>query len=132
MQEAYVRIWRNAAAFDAAIASPIAWMTTIARHAAIDIVRKGPERIAAASEALDAELSERLAAPGTVGDPLVSDRLSACLDKLDADRRRMVVLAYCYGLSREELANRFERPVATIKTLLRRGLVALKECLGGG
>lgn len=132
VQEAYVRIWRNAATFDAAIASPIAWMTTIARHAAIDIVRKGPERISAASDALDADLSERLAAPGSIGDPLASDRLSACLGKLDEDRRRMVVQAYCYGLSREELAHRFERPVATVKTLLRRGLIALKECLGGG
>jgi RNA polymerase sigma-70 factor (ECF subfamily) len=131
VQEAFVRIWRNAGSYDAAIASPIAWMTTIARHAAIDAVRRGPERIAAASDALDVELSERLAAPDAVGDPLASDRLSACLQKLEPDRRRMVVLAYCYGLSREELAGRFQRPVATVKTLLRRSLLALKECLGG-
>ena len=46
-------------------------------------------------------------------------------------RRKMVLLAYCYGLSREELAARFGRPVATVKTVLRRSLIALKECLGG-
>lgn len=131
VQEAYVRIWRNAGAFDASIASPIAWMTTIARHAAIDMVRTTPERIAAASATIDADLAERLAAPAMGGDPLASSRLSACLDKLEADRRGMVVLAYCYGWSREELAGRFAKPVATVKTVLRRSLIVLKECLGG-
>ncbi len=44
VQEAFVRIWRRAGDFDGAIASPIAWMTTIARHAAIDARRRAAER----------------------------------------------------------------------------------------
>jgi RNA polymerase sigma-70 factor (ECF subfamily) len=44
----------------------------------------------------------------------------------------MVLLAYHRGWSREELAVRFKRPVTTIKTMLRRSLIALKECLDGG
>jgi RNA polymerase sigma-70 factor (ECF subfamily) len=39
------------------------------------------------------------------------------------------VLAYHQGWSREELAARFQRPVATIKTILRRSLMTLRECL---
>jgi RNA polymerase sigma-70 factor (ECF subfamily) len=131
MQEAYVRIWRKAADFDPAIASPIAWMTTIARHAAIDIARTAAERISAASSAIDVELAERLASPQAMVDPIAAGRLAGCLDKLDGDRRGMVLLAYCQGLSREELAARFSRPVATVKTILRRSLANLKECLGG-
>lgn len=131
MQEAYVRIWRNAGTFDASIASPVAWMTTIARHAAIDLVRTTPERVAALSGTIDDVLADRLAAPAAGGDPLASTRLASCLDKLEADRRGMVVLAYCYGLSREELAERFTKPVATVKTILRRSLAVLKDCLGG-
>jgi RNA polymerase sigma-70 factor (ECF subfamily) len=50
---------------------------------------------------------------------------------MDSDRRDMVLLAYIEGCSREELAERFRRPVGTIKTLLRRSLIMLKECLGG-
>jgi RNA polymerase sigma-70 factor (ECF subfamily) len=68
MQEAYVRIWRHAGDFDPAIASPIAWMTTIARHAAIDMARSGPEKVSSASETLDTDLAERLAAPAAGGD----------------------------------------------------------------
>lgn len=133
VQEAYVRIWRHAGDFDASVASPIAWMTTIARHAAIDVVRSGPERVSAASGEIDTEILENVAGPADAGagDPLASARLSGCLDGIEADRRTMVLLAYCNGWSREELAKRFDRPVATVKTLLRRSLLALKECLGG-
>jgi RNA polymerase sigma-70 factor (ECF subfamily) len=131
VQEAYIRIWRHAGDFDARIASPIAWMTTIARHAAIDLARSGPEKVSAASATFDAELAERLAAPFAGGDPLATSRLSTCLGGLEADRRGMLILAYCYGWSREELAGRFGKPVATVKTILRRSLALLKECLGG-
>lgn len=131
LQEAYVRIWRRAGDFDPAIASPIAWMTTIARHAAIDVVRRGAEKVSAASATMDDDIAGRLAAPLSGSDPLEAGRLTSCLDQLEADRKGMVVLAYCYGWSREELAERFQRPVATVKTVLRRTLIVLKDCLGG-
>ncbi len=133
VQEAYMRIWRRAADFDPSIASPIAWMTTIARHAAIDSVRRGAERVSAAGEAIDADMADRLADPAGAVEPLATgDQLQTCLDRLEVDKRGMVLLAYCYGWSREELAGRFDRPVATVKTILRRSLIVLKECLGGG
>jgi RNA polymerase sigma-70 factor (ECF subfamily) len=131
LQEAYVRVWRHAGDFDPAIASPVAWMTTIARHAAIDAARRGAERISAASDDIDADFSERMAAPAPGGDPLAAGRLATCLEKLEADKRTMVVLAYCHGWSRDELAERYARPAATVKTVLRRSLLVLKECLGG-
>lgn len=131
VQEAYVRIWSRAAGFDPAIASPMAWMATIARHAAIDIVRRGASRVSAASVGLEGDVVERLADPSTGGERLLAGaELASCLKALDEDRRSMVLLAYCQGWSREELAERFARPAATIKTLLRRSLIALKECLG--
>ena len=132
VQEAFVRIWRRAGDFDASVASPIAWMTTIARHAAIDMARRSSERVSSASAEIDPELMERLADPSAGGERLMSGgRLAGCLEKLEPDRRGMVLLAYCYGWSREELGERFERPVATVKTILRRSLITLKECLGG-
>jgi RNA polymerase sigma-70 factor (ECF subfamily) len=133
VQDAYLRIWNRAGDFDGAVGSPIAWMTTIARHAAIDALRRGSEKVSAASSELAPDLVERLADPATDGERLSGGpKLAACLEGLDPDRRGMVLLAYCHGWSREELAQRFDRPVATIKTILRRSLIALKECLGGG
>lgn len=132
VQEAYVKIWTRAGEFDSDRGSAIAWMTTIARHAAIDAVRRGAERVSASSTEIDPETIDSLADPfkESLG-PSATPRLATCLDNLEADRRSMVVLAYCMGWSREELAHRFDRPVATVKTILRRSLIALKECLGG-
>jgi RNA polymerase sigma-70 factor (ECF subfamily) len=57
-------------------------------------------------------------------------RLAACLDGIEKDRREMVLLAYHYGMSREDLAAKFGAPVATVKTWLRRSLLQLRACLG--
>ncbi len=129
VQEAFVRIWQRAADFDPAIASTAAWMTTIVRHAAIDALRRGSERVARSSEDVEGAV-ERLAAPGAEADPLQSRSVAGCMERLEGDRRAMVILAYCYGWSREDLAKKFGNPVATVKTILRRSLIALKECLG--
>lgn len=130
LQEVYVTIWERAGDFDPARASPITWMATIARNRALDQARRrshvpldeAPEALQVASEdksPLDAAL--------------VSDdyrRLLDCLEGLDAERKQMVLLAYRDGLSREALAQRFAKPVATVKTWLHRSLIQLRQCLG--
>ena len=132
VQEAYLKIWNRAGNFDGERGSPIAWMTTIARHAAIDAARRGAERISAVSSEIDPETVDNLAGPsGTAVGGAATPRLTLCLERLEPDRRSMVVMAYCLGWSREELAGRYDRPVATVKTILRRSLIVLKECLGG-
>jgi RNA polymerase sigma-70 factor (ECF subfamily) len=131
VQEAFLRIWQNAASFDPQQASPIAWMAAIARHQAIDLKRRRAERISAASVDLD-DVGVELKAGGYRSDlPDVRGRLRECLERLPAERRSMVVEAYCAGLTREELSQRFARPVNTIKTQLRRSLADLKRCLDG-
>jgi RNA polymerase sigma-70 factor (ECF subfamily) len=105
-------------------------MAAIARNRAIDEVRrKFPVSIEEAPEALEVEESG--------ADPLASaqlseelKRLNECLQGLDAERREMVLLAYYTGLSRDDLARRFARPVNTIKTWLHRSLAQLRKCLG--
>jgi RNA polymerase sigma-70 factor, ECF subfamily len=129
LQEAYVRIWQKAGEFDPAKGSPLAWMATIARNRALDEVRRVrpgsledlPESFEPAADEIDPlagrERSEGLAA------------LINCLQKLDEEKRAVVLLAYYRGLSREALARRFGRPVPTIKTWLHRSLAQLRDCL---
>ena len=83
---------------------------------------------AAAALGDDEAILERLAAPAA-GDPAMRRGLRTCLAGLDEEARDCVVLAYCSGYSREELAERFKRPVGTIKTLLHRSLRLLRACL---
>ena len=130
IQETYLKIWGSAGSFDPLKASPITWMVTIARNRAIDLVRKR-------SEASIEEEPEAMDVAADIPDPLAArelsedlKRLMACVGALDGDRQQMVLLAYYSGLSREQLAAKFEKPVNTIKTWLRRSLIEIRECLG--
>ena len=130
MQDAYLRIWRSAGEFDPGRATPITWMVAIARNRALDVVRKKGE----------ASLEEEPQAAETASEeptPLARHemtdqlrRLLACLGDLEEERRRLVLLAYYSGWSREQLAEKFETPVNTVKTWLRRSLLQIRECLG--
>lgn len=129
LQEIYVRIWERAADFDIARASPITWMATIARNRALDEVRrKTPvslEEIPEAGEmAADGEhpLDKRERSQEL-------SKLLACLEALEEDKRKMILLAYYRGMSRESLSQRFSAPVSTIKTWLHRSLAQLRTCL---
>ena len=130
LQEVYVRIWERAGDFNPDRASPISWMATIARNRALDEVRrKRPVAIEDHPEVqnLASDDESVLAAIMRSED---GRRLADCLTRLEPDRRHMVVLAYCEGLSRDELAVKYGQPVNTIKTWLRRSLASLKGCLG--
>jgi RNA polymerase sigma-70 factor (ECF subfamily) len=130
MQETYLKIWNSAGQFDPALASPITWMVAIARNRAIDLVRKK-------TEVSIEEESDVFDFAADTPDPLAKremteelQRLLACMARLDEERRRLVLFAYYHGWSREQLAAKFEKPVNTIKTWLRRALLEIRECLG--
>jgi len=130
IQEAYLKVWNSAGQFDPALASPITWMLAIARNRAIDLVRRKSEAsIEEEPKAMDvaAESPDPLAAR-EMSEEL--KRLLACMGQLDEERRRVVLLAYYSGWSRDKLAAEFEKPVNTIKTWLRRALIDIRECLG--
>ena len=132
LQETFVRIWQRAKSYDAAIASPMAWMATIARNQAIDLRRRSAEKLSAASSEIDETLADEAPDPEALaGQAGELRQLKDCLGRLPDERQQMVLLAYRQGFTREELALRFKRPVTTVKTLLRRSLIALKECLDG-
>jgi len=130
MVETYLKIWKTADQFDPATASPITWLVAIARNRAIDIVRERgdasideePEVSQAASDA-PAPLARR---------EMTAElkRLLSCLGRLDPEKQRIVLLAYYSGWSRDQLANKLDIPVNTIKTWLRRSLLEIRECMG--
>ena len=127
LQEVYLRIWQHAHTFDARFSSPITWMAAIARHRALDEVRRGD-----AGFPLE-ECPEVLRLVSREGS-LASDEdnanrdLAAALQRLSRDKRAIVVQAYCDGLTREEIAKR-TGPIPTVKTWLRRALAELKVYL---
>jgi RNA polymerase sigma-70 factor (ECF subfamily) len=129
LQEVYLKIWQKAVDFDAARSSPITWMVTIARNRALDVKRrKQPQSLE--------DLPDSFDIAAEIDDPLQSreqrealHQINRCMQGIEQPKRDMVLLAYLHGLSREQLAEKFNAPVATIKTWIHRSLTQLRMCL---
>lgn len=129
LQDVYLKVWQKAQAYSSDKGKPISWMATIARNRAIDIVRAArPHQTV--DEPGDEEEIFQLGGQSAEGiDVSDLESLRFCLGEMKRDDRRYVMMAYYEGFSRDELAARFDIPVGTIKTRLRRGLMALRACL---
>ena len=128
LQEVYVKIWQRAGQFARGDTSPMAWLCAIARNQAIDMIRSRKAATSDIEEAYDlADLApgpEHLAVLSSEG-----RRIDHCMQQLDRDKAKAVKSAYVEGLSYEELASKYEVPINTMRTWLRRSLMKLKECL---
>jgi len=124
LQEAYLSIWQQAGSYKPDLAAPMTWMTTIVRNRAIDQLRK-QSRDAYSNE------SEIELANTASENPFNTDHMSIgpCMDELKNEQKESIQRAYLEGLTHMELAEKMSRPVGTIKTWIRRGLMQLKECL---
>lgn len=131
LQEGFVRIWQRAGDYRPQLGQPITWMGSIIRHLAIDRLRGSEHRrrvdlgegdwAAVADEKPSPE--ERLHAEQ--GDAA----LARCLETLDAEPRRAMLLAYFDGLTHDAIARCLDRPLGTVKAWIRRGLQRLRTCL---
>ncbi|MCC6736248.1 MAG: sigma-70 family RNA polymerase sigma factor [Bauldia sp.] len=129
LQETYLKVWTRAERFRAEEGSPASWLAAIARNTAIDAVRRRTD-VALGMDEEGKSVIEEMAMATEGADVIDVQALRHCLSGLEEKQRDCVVLAYCWGSSREELAEKFDRPVGTIKTWLHRGLANLKACLG--
>ena len=128
LQEAYIRVWRNAARFDPARGSAITWMATIVRNLAID-VKRSPAAVATDDAALMVIPFNGRSALDEVEASDNQRRLRQAIRTLDPMKRKLVIAAYIQGQSREQLAERFGAPVNTIKTWLRRAVLDMRAVL---
>ena len=58
-----------------------------------------------------------------------NSRLYECLGSLDETKRQGILMAYVAGYSHGEIAGRLRIPLGTTKSWIRRGLIALRECM---
>jgi RNA polymerase sigma-70 factor (ECF subfamily) len=128
-QETFLRIWNRVGSFDAERGALTPWVVTVARNRAIDHVRSQDGRMEATTVDLD-----RLERPGLfVGldaNALSIDRarrLKSALEKLNANQRTVIELAYYEGMSQTEMAERLKQPLGTVKTWTRSALQILRS-----
>jgi RNA polymerase sigma-70 factor (ECF subfamily) len=129
LQDSFVNIWNHAADYAQAKSAPMTWMTAIVRNRSLDIIRRTREE-PDIDEELTANLADETASPAREAESRAeAHRLERCLGELDAEQRQTIALAFFHGLSHSELAGHLRRPLGTVKTHVRRGLLKLKDCL---
>ena len=130
VQDVFVKLWNGQAVFNAALGSGSAFLATIARNRALDLLRRQGGR----AEAEDTELEDLMDLTPSP-EAVAADRsdlkaLLACMEHLTEGQRRAILAAYVDGASGEDIARKLDAPVGTVKSWIHRGLASIRECLG--
>lgn len=128
LQEVYVKVWRRAGTFSASRARGITWLAAIARNQAIDRLRQ--RRPAAEPDDILEDISDDAPSPEALAVRSDQNRMmAACLNELKHQHADVVRRTYLAGWSYQDAADAFDVPINTIKTWIRRSLIALRECM---
>jgi RNA polymerase sigma-70 factor (ECF subfamily) len=131
--DVFMRVWQKAASYRADQAKVSTWLTHIARHHAIDILRRRAARLDHRAVSWD-EMAPRTSLPEE--DPQESaelslrrERIYAALARLSADQKQALILAYFGGYTQRQIAEVLNQPLGTIKTRLRLAMQKLRDFL---
>jgi len=135
LQEVMLVIWKKAGEYDPELGSLSSWAVALTRNKALDRLRARTRRLRLIEEvALMAEESEPSSTP-SVNDILHGREraglLHTAMQDLPKDQRMAIELAFFTGLSQSDIAQRLQQPLGTIKARIRRGMLRLREQLGG-
>jgi RNA polymerase sigma-70 factor (ECF subfamily) len=133
VQDAFLKLWNNAAQFDVERGSLRTWLITAVRNRSIDTLRgRG------AHERRERELKPELQAVGPTSDPwrdvslsLERTAIREGLKSLPVEQRQVVELAYFGGYSHGEIADIAGVPLSTVKGRMRLALEKLSSYLKG-
>ncbi len=131
--DVFLQVWRRAATYRPEQARVSTWLTAIARHRAIDVLRQQSARPEAHS--VDWEQAADRAAPGArdleeqAELSLERQRIRAALAALPAAQREVLALAYFHGYTHQQLAKLLGLPLGTVKTRLRLAMQKLHQVL---
>ena len=125
LQEIFLQLWRNPQTFDSNRGSLGAWLAVITRHRAIDqLRRRRPESdIEDVIVAVDTRLEQ------TTDRNMAIAKVRAVVERLPAEQRKPLEMAFFEGLTHSEIASKTGEPLGTIKTRIRSALLTLRKAL---
>jgi len=123
LQEVFMQLWRNPGLFDSSRGSLGPWLAVIARHRAIDGLRKRrPE-----TDIADVVVSVEPDMAGDAERARAMEKVRGTLGSMPSAQRQALEMAYFEGLSHSEISEKTGEPLGTIKTRIRSGLLALRK-----
>ena len=130
--DVFHELWQRADRYNPGRGTPIAYMLTIARSRALDRARMKGARPTAPLEGQEEAQGQAHPAPGPLQSAMDDERRSLivhALEKIDPKYREVMECSFFEGLSHSEIALKLQKPVGTVKTYLRRGLIQLRDLL---
>lgn len=130
-QETFLRVWNRIGSFDEEKGNLEGWLVTVARNRAFDYLRsvRGTPEISSISftdlerSALfssDEDQSGRLAA---------AEAIRNALNGLNREQREVIELTHFEGMTQTEIAGRLNKPLGTVKGLVRSALKSLRSAM---
>lgn len=132
-QDVFLQVWKKAETYNATQGKVLTWLSSIARHRAIDMLRRRsirPEgRSVAWEDCCEDRMDDSLAVEPGMMDSETRLHLLQALAGLPPDQREALSLAYFNGLTQQEIAFRLHEPLGTVKTRIRLALIKLRGIL---
>jgi RNA polymerase sigma factor (sigma-70 family) len=135
LQDAFLSVWRDPAAYDSSRGSFASWFLAMVHHKAVDAVRREESHRRRQARA---EEEAVLAAPTAIADVaddawtrVVAEQVRTALGSLPDAQREALTLAYYGGYTQREVAALTRAPLGTVKTRMLAGMRRLKQDLGG-
>lgn len=128
VQDVFVALWQSAARFNPAIAGEETFVAMVARRRLIDRRRRAQRRTQGQVNAEVGVMPDDNGPP----DPDISEQARRAVDlirTLRPEQQSVLRLSLCHGLSHEQIAKLTGMPLGTVKTHVRRGLIALREAM---
>jgi RNA polymerase sigma-70 factor (ECF subfamily) len=131
LQDVFVQVWNRAGQYEPGRGSAWGWLVAIARYRAIDLRRREGRMPGGSDHAIeDIPADDESLDPSAFGlGERTARMLSHCMTALQPRQRDCIVLAFQGGLSHAEVATEIGEPLGSVKSWIRRGLAALKQCL---
>lgn len=130
VQEVFIAVWKDAGRFDPNRGALSSWLFSLARHKAIDLVRREAN---VRKRTADVDLSFEEAPDDVHQEAWLNhrrDRVRAAITELPDAQREALELAFFAGLTHVEVAERLGIPLGTAKTRIRTALLKLREQIG--
>lgn len=135
LQDTFVKIWQKADTYSPERGAPLTWLLSVGRYRALDLLRRQRPEVGMPEDAdLAATLLTDRDNPGPAEENETLQGMAAvreCLGTLQGEQRNSILLAYYEGYTHQELSERLDAPLGTVKSWVRRGLTRLRECLAG-
>lgn len=134
VQEIFLRIWRKPESYVSQRGKFATWVTSVTRNRAVDEIRSRNRRYR--HETASPE-EQQWDVPGDErDDPALTAQLSdqrrlilAAMAGLPPEQKKVIELAYFGGLTQQEIAERLQQPLGTVKTRIRLGMQKLRAAL---